>query len=75
METKQFHLGDLIAIGTGCLVRDMDGIYKILNWVTQDNLMTHPLPRAMNKCKPWLLKQFPFLDKIDTDGINPENVT
>lgn len=64
MQTKQFHISDVLSITTGRLVstRHMDGVYDILNFMTGDNLFTHQLPRASDECKPYLLEQFPQLD-------------
>ena len=63
MQTKQFHLGDVLSITTGRLVspRHIDGVYDILNFMTGDNLFTHQLPRAFDECKPYLVAQFPQL--------------
>ncbi len=63
MQTKQFHLGDVLSIITGRLVspRHIDGVYDILNFMTGDNLFTHALPRANDECKPYLIEQFPQL--------------
>ena len=60
METREFHLGDILSITTGYLVsrRHMKGVYDILNFMTGDTLFTHQLPRAGDECKPYLLKQF-----------------
>lgn len=64
MQSKQFHISDVLSITTGRLVstRHMDGVYDILNFMTGDNLFTHQLPRASDECKPYLLAQFPQLD-------------
>jgi hypothetical protein len=61
-----FHLGDLLSITDGHLVAPshMDGIYRLLNHMTGDNLFTHQLPRAADECKPELLRQHPFLAGI-----------
>jgi hypothetical protein len=67
MQTKRYHLGDILSITTGRLVspRHMDGVYDILNFMTGDDLYTHQLPRAADECRPYLAKQFPQLSKID----------
>jgi hypothetical protein len=75
----QFHLGDILSITTGRLVSNdgIDGVYKILNFMTGDNLFTHQLPRAATACKPFLLKQFPLLEDVETKylkGIEPKAV-
>lgn len=66
METKRFHLGALLNIVPGRLVSSggVDDVYKLLNWMTGDNLFTHQLPRASRECKPWLLLRHPELKKI-----------
>src|SRR3990167_2376272 len=70
MQTKQFHLGDVLSITTGRLVspRHIDGVYDILNFMTGDNLFTHTLPRASDECKPYLVAQFPQLVTPERDS-------
>ncbi len=67
MQTKQFHLGDVLSIITGRLVskRHIDGVYNILNFMTGDDLFTHQLPRAGAECKPYLIGQFPQLVGVE----------
>ncbi len=69
--TKRFNLDDVLSASTGCLVtaRHMEGIYDILNWVTDDNLFTHQLPRAFEECRPWFHRWFPKLKDVDTDAL------
>ena len=64
---REFHLGDILSISTGCLVspRHMEGIYDILNYMTGDNLFTHQLPRASDECQPYLLEQMPWLVDVE----------
>jgi len=45
----------------------MDGIYDVLNFLTDDNLFTHQLPRAMKECEPTLRRYFPFLFPDDPE--------
>jgi hypothetical protein len=61
------HLGIFLSITTGLLVsRDhIGGVYKILNYMTNDNLFTHQLPRASDECKPALLAQHPQLAAVE----------
>ncbi len=49
---KTFPLAQVLSITTGRLFCDMDGIYEILNFLTNDNLFTHQLPGAANEVKP-----------------------
>jgi len=67
--SKQFHIGDVLSITTGKLLAPsgMDGIYSILNYMTNDNLFTHQLPRAMRECAPYLARQYPDLPNEESD--------
>jgi len=40
-------------------------VYDILNYMTDDNLFTHQLPRACRECEPWLKSQYPRLFSSD----------
>lgn len=62
-----FALGDVLSITTDRLVsRDhIGGVYRILGYMTGENLYTHQLPRAAEECKPALLVQHPQLKDID----------
>lgn len=75
MNTREFHLGDILSITTGRLVslRHMDGVYEILNFLTGDNLFTHQLPRAYREMRPRLLAQHPDLAEVDASDVTPEN--
>jgi hypothetical protein len=63
----KFHLGDLLSISDGRLLspEHIGGVYKILNHMTGDNLMTHQLPLACDAMLPELLTQHPWLKDVD----------
>lgn len=65
-ETKRFHLGEVLSVTTGYLLSPdgIDGVYRILNWMTRDKLFTHQLPRAARECAPFLRRCFPALAAI-----------
>ena len=67
MESKYFHLSDILSVTTSRLLSDIDGLYDILNFLTGDNLCTHQLPRASDECKPWLEHCFPSLCTPEMD--------
>lgn len=74
-QTKRFHIGDILSITTGALVspEHVGGVYKILNWMTGDNLFTHQLPRAAAECAPSLREQFRDLAAVELpDGLSGE---
>lgn len=70
MNTKRFPLCDVLSISNGRLCGKMDGVYKILNWMTNDELFTHQLPRAMRECQPFLLLRFHDLQYANTGAAN-----
>lgn len=64
MKTMRFGLADVLQITTGIMLTSMDQIYAILNHMTDDNLSTHQLPRAMRQCRPFLLETYPELSRV-----------
>jgi hypothetical protein len=77
MQTKDFHLGDILTITTGRLVspRHIEGVYDILGWMTGESLFTHQLPRVAKEACPVLLAAHPQLASVDKDAeINAGNL-
>lgn len=75
---RHFHLGDILSIATGRLVAPdhMGGVYRILNFMTGDNLYTHQLPRAAQECRSALEAQHPWVASIqppDDFGPDPDS--
>lgn len=68
--SRDFDLGDILSVTTGILVspRRMDGIYDILNYMTDDSLFTHQLPRAMAECREPMFTQHPELRAVSARG-------
>jgi hypothetical protein len=75
IENRSFHLGDILTVVIDRLLspRGMDGVYDILNYMTEDTLYTHQLPRAARECKPHILSQHPELEEIDGSVVNGKN--
>lgn len=67
MNTRTFHIGDILSAMTGRLVSPdhIDGVYNILNWMSGESLMTHQLPRVCREAEPVLRERFPDLAAID----------
>lgn len=74
--TKTFGLGDVLSITTGILVAPdrMDAVYRILNYMTGDNLYTHQLPRACRAVAPVILQQHPKLAEIHLEKMDKDDV-
>jgi hypothetical protein len=73
MTTESFSLGAVLTVTTGTLLCPIDGIYRILNFMTGDGIYTHQLGRVSEECKPHLLRQFPALADVDASGVTPDN--
>lgn len=73
---KKFHISDILCVISGKMVsiRNMEGLYDILNYMTDDNLHMHQLPRVMDECRPYLVERFPQLESIDVSGANDSNL-
>lgn len=77
MTATMIPLGDILTVVTDRLVsRDhIGGVYRVLNFMTGDDLYTHQLGRAMNECREPLLAQHPQLREIECpDFGSPEEV-
>jgi hypothetical protein len=74
-KSRPFHIGDVLSITDGHLVspRHIAGVYDILTFMTGDNLFTHQLPRAMDECRPHLLRLYPELRGVDGSSVNESN--
>lgn len=72
--SKMFKLGEVLSVAGNSLMCEMSGVYRILNYMTGDNLFTHQLPRAVKECKPYILKQHPGLKKY-VDELDPTVTT
>lgn len=77
---KTFRLGHLLSVTTGILCCEgekhpIDGVYKILDFMTGDSNFTHQLPRLSKEAAPVLLRQHPQLVGVSGEGVGPHNVT
>ncbi len=75
MKKQSFHIGDILTVVHGKLVSldHIDGFYRILNYMTRDNLLTHQLVRASRECRPHLLRQHPQLETVDASSVTGDN--
>lgn len=61
--TREFPLSDILSVTTGRLLSHdgMDGVYRILQYLTGTPIYTHQIPRAVDHCHLPLLRQHPQL--------------
>lgn len=69
-DSETFHIGDVLTVTTGRLLSPthMEGVYRILNYLTGDSLYTHQLPRAAKEVLPWVERQIPALSAAAMEG-------
>lgn len=70
----KFEIGIVLSITHSKLLTDISNVYKILNYMLDDTLFTHQIPRACKFSKSFILTQHPQLNKWDyfNDLITPE---
>lgn len=71
--TRTFPLGEVLSIITGKLLCDIGGVYRVLNFLTGEELYTHQIPRAMRVCQPFVAWLHPDLAALDWSGVNTSN--
>jgi len=72
--TQAFPLAHVLSIiGSKPLTEDIDDIYKLLNFMTGEDLYTHQLIRARQEVVPHVLRQNPQLSGYDDTNVTPTN--
>ena len=61
MQTKEFATADVMSVVTGVLMGKIAGVYEVLNWMTDDELMTHQLPYVGREAGPVIVAAHPSL--------------
>jgi hypothetical protein len=62
-----FDFPTVLSVTTGRLFTKMENIYKILSYMTGEEIYTHQIPRFMDECRPYLLDWFPEFRSIDQE--------
>jgi len=70
---KKFHLGVVLSVTSGKLLAPIGNLYKILDYMTGEELYTHELPSYNKLCKPYILEKYPNLANVDTSEVNRDN--
>ena len=68
---RNFDLGTVLSITTGRVFTEFGNIYKILNYLSRDNLFTNQLPRVVEIAQPYILARYPQLLEEMCEHINP----
>ena len=60
-------LETVLSITTGRMFTKIDKIYDILNFLYNDNIFTHQIPKILKISKPYILDKYPQLASIGQD--------
>lgn len=72
MQKQTFNIRDILAAFTGFLSAGYDepggmsGVYKVLDFMSQDSNSTFQLPRVATEVKPYLAEQLSWLKTVDS---------
>ena len=71
----KFDIDTILSAAYGKLLTDIGNFYKILNYMLDEDLFTHLLPRAAKFASKFILAQHPQLEdwKLENEQINTEN--
>ncbi|MFQ5641804.1 MAG: hypothetical protein ACE5IR_27835, partial [bacterium] len=71
----KFDIGTILSISHGRLLTEISNVYKILNYLLDDNLFTHQIPRAGRFTRNFVIAQHSQLSKWDEldKQVNREN--
>lgn len=69
MQTKKFHLGEVLTVISFRLVTPdgFEGLSRILNFMTGENLYHHQLTRVWKECQTCLAQQYPQLTGVNME--------
>lgn len=66
----KFSLAEVLTVTHGYLLVEFNYLIDMLNYLTEDDLFTHQLPRAAAWAGPQILNQYPELKTVNFDNVN-----
>lgn len=64
---KNFDLDVILTVTSGRLFTNIENLYDILNYLTNDKIYTHEIPYLMNIAKKYILSKYPQLVNVGRD--------
>lgn len=70
-----FPTSDVLGTITGRLLGEIDGIYRVSEFMCGEPVWTHQLPRVGLEIRPVVLRQHPELEPViaEAEAVTPEN--
>jgi hypothetical protein len=69
-KTQDFPLGAVLSVTTGMLMCDFGEVGDLLEFMANEPVWTHQLPRVADEARPVILRQHPMLADIETPDID-----
>ena len=69
MEKRTFDFATMISIISGRMFTSMEKLYDALNFLTQETIYTHQIPKILPPSAKHILKTYPELEDIGKDVI------
>lgn len=64
---RSFELGTILSLTTHRMLNDLDKIQEALDFITDDQIMTHQIPRVLDEVTPFILSLYPDLAEVEVD--------
>lgn len=66
-DTKEFPTLDVVTVATGTMLSDrgIGAVYEVCDWMLNDQLMTHQLPKASRTLEPHIYQQHPWIADLN----------
>lgn len=61
---KNFDLGTILTVTTGRLFVEIEKVYDILNYLSNDNIYAHQIPRVRKVAQSYILERYPQLEGV-----------
>ena len=74
-DSMAFPTADVLSTITGRLMGKIEGVYRVLNWMTGESVYTHQIPRIGREAVPVVLAAHPELAQAieESEQVNPSN--
>ena len=66
---RTFDLGTVLTVTSGRVFTSIDNFYDILNYLSNDKIYTHQIPRVITIAKSYVLERYPQLDGVGKDVV------
>ncbi len=66
---RTFDLGSVLTVATGKLFTEMANLQYILDYLSNDSIFVHQIPRVMKTAQSYVLAKYPQLEGVGQDVV------